>query len=405
MHFVNLRDKLTEKIEELDKAQHTATSDPTSKKDITVAGDMELDSDTESQDEAPPMKSHPLSAQFVPRPIPVPPPLPIGITFPGNLPSQAPPMLPPRPPLFPPPTNIPYSPSMPQPFTPLSTTSRFPLFPNKSPMTPSNVPGKSPASAPPKNFPESFFHDYSDSDSEVDDGDKPYSPSHQLVLSPIESNEVPPDEQVTPIARDEDDFKYYRQRSNDSAQQQFNNDTTGDTSGTMVHSSGSHKGTSAAASMIKPEDIKITPTLTNILGQIFPQLSKSLEERKRKVESEGVAPNDSASKHAKISDNEIKTEAEPTSSALPVVGGTDLPSSFVDKPHPFSPPPTQFTSLYPLPPRPQQTMLHPLPPFRLPPLPPPHSFTPPPRHVPLPYYPPNNQFQSTATPSLRPRPY
>ena len=47
-----LRDKLQQRLKDLERAQQTATSDPTAKEDITDVGDMEIESDTESQDGA-----------------------------------------------------------------------------------------------------------------------------------------------------------------------------------------------------------------------------------------------------------------------------------------------------------------------------------------------------------------
>lgn len=54
-HFENVQEKLKERVEQLEKAKHTATSDPTSQEDIIVAGDMEIDSDGEDQGQQPNM--------------------------------------------------------------------------------------------------------------------------------------------------------------------------------------------------------------------------------------------------------------------------------------------------------------------------------------------------------------
>ena len=45
-----VRDKLQQRLKDLQRAQQTATSDPTAKEDITDVGDMEIESDTESQE-------------------------------------------------------------------------------------------------------------------------------------------------------------------------------------------------------------------------------------------------------------------------------------------------------------------------------------------------------------------
>ena len=49
-----LKGKLDARIKELERAQSTATSDPTAKEDITDVGDMEIESDNETQDSLPP---------------------------------------------------------------------------------------------------------------------------------------------------------------------------------------------------------------------------------------------------------------------------------------------------------------------------------------------------------------
>ena len=62
-HLVSLQHQLKDRLADLEKAQDTATSDPSSHKDIIVSGDMELDSDSDSQEEAMP----------IPHPTPPPP--------------------------------------------------------------------------------------------------------------------------------------------------------------------------------------------------------------------------------------------------------------------------------------------------------------------------------------------
>ena len=114
--------KLKEKVDELEKAAHTATSDPTSKKDITVAGDMEIDSDTESQEDSSSQPSVPDQFQLPPStqfpqptfhrnnfPFAIPSPL----TIPLNSPLR--PLLPTGPAYTTLQHAIPYSPSMPKP--------------------------------------------------------------------------------------------------------------------------------------------------------------------------------------------------------------------------------------------------------------------------------------------------
>ena len=54
-----LKGKLDMRIKELERAQSTATSDPTAKEDITDIGDMEIESDNETQDSLPPPPSLP----------------------------------------------------------------------------------------------------------------------------------------------------------------------------------------------------------------------------------------------------------------------------------------------------------------------------------------------------------
>ena len=56
----DLKNKLDTRIKELERAQSTATSDPTAKEDITDVGDMEIESDNESQESFPPPPSAPL---------------------------------------------------------------------------------------------------------------------------------------------------------------------------------------------------------------------------------------------------------------------------------------------------------------------------------------------------------
>ena len=57
--------------------------------------------------------------------------------------------------------------------------------------------------------------------------------------------------------------------------------------------------------VIQPEDIKITPTLTNILGEIFPQLSKSLGEKRR---GSPHPPNPAPSKLPRLNSSERESE-------------------------------------------------------------------------------------------------
>lgn len=63
-----LKNKLDMRIKELERAQSTATSDPTAKEDITDVGDMEIESDNESQDSLPPPLPVPTA-----QPAPIPP--------------------------------------------------------------------------------------------------------------------------------------------------------------------------------------------------------------------------------------------------------------------------------------------------------------------------------------------
>ncbi|CAI8057318.1 hypothetical protein GBAR_LOCUS31241, partial [Geodia barretti] len=80
------RQKLTARQKDLERAQQTATSDPTCKEDLTEVGDMEIDSDEDAMDTvAPPLPSAPLA--------PTPPQLftpPGSVTTGVVLPSSAP---------------------------------------------------------------------------------------------------------------------------------------------------------------------------------------------------------------------------------------------------------------------------------------------------------------------------
>ncbi|XP_003389152.1 PREDICTED: regulation of nuclear pre-mRNA domain-containing protein 2-like [Amphimedon queenslandica] len=372
-HLETLNKKLTEKVEVLDKAQHTATSDPTSKTDITVVGDMEIDSDTEANDEPSPINETPQilpvpTPSFLPptvtpsphtptvTPSPLPPnvtpsPLPPNITPSSLPPSSLPPSLPhtnlPFPPFhpfqappihphplapphsIPPVSTVPYSPSMPKPYTPIAPLPpHFPLL-SASPgqslgATPTSFssPAPTPQSAPPttmtedhtfnqpKTLPDSIFHDYSDSESE---SDKRYSPS--VPLSPEGHQAAPascPDPSEESVTLSSNNFQFYGSGnySNDKKADQSNSsvapvvpvnslsDTINSVASLVSKNSSTSDNNSNKKPYIQPEDIKITPSLTSILGEIFPQLSKSLGEKRRRESP--LPPDPSPNKLPKI---------------------------------------------------------------------------------------------------------
>lgn len=447
-----MKEKLKERIDELEKAQHTATSDPTSKKDINVVGDMEIDSDSESQgDEAPPTEPHPSvqfptnqfippqgvtfpSNEFTPSPFPTPPAVqnqafPLTLSNPSSLPS-----LPPRPPPFthvPPPSNIPYSPSMPKHFSPLTPPTglrSLPPFPNPPPLSNPMIDHK-PGIAPPssshsqvtapgesvtnlenrlknlvttKTLPESLFQDYSDSDSELDENDKPYSPSSMVLISPMKKKDNSTDFKEE-LAEDTGPDKPLSSDENNSIHFYGSGDYIDKNILPSKPDTGQADTGLPTSDSINPDDIKITPSLTQLLGQIFPQLSKSLEnQRKRKNDDQDNNMMEESSKHPKT-ESTVKTEGLQTLPDIPVQSSTTggilappAPPSIPlypnhTQPHLFPQPPFNNTSPFPPPP----------PQFRYPG--PPQMFLSPQENM---RPPPNwsNRFHSqTPPPSLRPR--
>ena len=92
-----LKVKLDARLKELERAQHTSTSDPSAKEDITDAGDMEIESDNDSQDS---METAPSSSSKQPPPQeqPMQQQLPAPLLLSPVSVQQPPP--PPRPPLM-----------------------------------------------------------------------------------------------------------------------------------------------------------------------------------------------------------------------------------------------------------------------------------------------------------------
>ena len=353
-HLQLVRQRLRDRVEQLDKASHTATSDPTSKQDITVAGDMEIDSD-EDEPLPPPVLAPPTQpivvtpTSFSPRPMPhfvpggfqYPPPMASPLRQP--LPLHSPPIAPPTPYHHP----VPYSPSMPKLHTPPLTTP--PLMPHpfhplrddrplhynsgrgpqdpvppQSHMTPpptnasstfnhSSGPNATPPvflrtttdtpthNAPPvlqpvkeegpdnegnhddsKPLPLSLFRDYSDSESD-DENDN----SVHTAVKPHPSTNISPPTQKSPVTTPTVN------NTTTSVSDQAT-PTTVNNHPPVNHTHPAtpiHTLSEAVASLtadncagtsphLNPENIKITPTLTNLLDQIFPKLSESLKKRR-----------------------------------------------------------------------------------------------------------------------------
>ena len=379
---------------------------------------MEIDSDTEGNDEPPPVNETPqilstptpsfLPPNVTPSPLPhnvTPSPLPSNVTpspLPSNVaPSPLPPSLPPTnlpfppfhpyqvppnhphplapPHTIPPVSAIPYSPSMPKPYTPIAPLPPPPHFPllSASPgqslgSTPTSFssPAPTPQSAPPttvtedhtlnqsKTVPDSFFHDYSDSESE---SDKHYSPSNVIPFSP-EGNQATPTSRPDPseenVTLSSNNFQFYGSGNygNDKADQSNSSvgpvvsvNSLSDTINSvtsLVSKNSSTSDNSNKKPYIQPEDIKITPSLTSMLGEIFPQLSKSLGEKRRRESP--LPPDPAPNKLPKINTSERGfEEIEPLNS---FVNDYPRPESYhvpPNIPHQRFPPPQSFHSPHP----------------------------------------------------------
>lgn len=233
----------------------------------------------------------------------------------------------------------------------------------------------------PKTLPDSFFHDYSDSESE---SDKRYSPS--IPLSPEATSASCPDASEESVTLSSNNFQFYGSGnySNDKKADQSNtsvapvvpvnslSDTINSVASLVSKNSSTSDNNSNKKPHIQPEDIKITPSLTSILGEIFPQLSKSLGEKRRRESP--LPPDPSPSKLPKMNTS--------TSTERGFEETEPLNNSFVnDYPHPES---------YHVPPN--------MPPQRFPP---PQSFHPPHPHfgfqppAPRGFPPPNAPYQDS----------
>ena len=123
-----VKEKLQQRLKELERAQSTATSDPSAKEDITDVGDMEIESDNETPEDTSRAGKPPPSQQGVmvhplqQRAMMVPPVVqPGGFVQPMFQPHLFPPQLPPPP------------------FAPRPPPHSFPQYPNSSQLPPPHV--------------------------------------------------------------------------------------------------------------------------------------------------------------------------------------------------------------------------------------------------------------------------
>ena len=133
-----VKDKLQQRLKELERAQSTATSDPSAKEDITDVGDMEIESDNETLEDtsragkaAPPPQQgvmvHPLQQRAMMMPPVV---QPGGFVQPMFQPQLFRPQLPPAMAATPP-------------FPPRPPPHSFPQYPNSSHLPPPHIPSPS----------------------------------------------------------------------------------------------------------------------------------------------------------------------------------------------------------------------------------------------------------------------
>ena len=128
-----VKEKLQQRLKELERAQSTATSDPSAKEDITDVGDMEIESDNETPEDtsragkAPPSQQGVMVHPLQQRAMMVPPVVqPGGFVQPMFQPQLFPPQLPPAMAATPP-------------FPPRPPPHSFPQYPNSSQLPPPHI--------------------------------------------------------------------------------------------------------------------------------------------------------------------------------------------------------------------------------------------------------------------------